>query len=91
MSYKMYGGYFFEYEAKALEELIPVLTKSCQTIAYLGIEAEKIYDVVKKSGVRGVDRIVPVGHTMDLSFYWDGNDMIDSMSRYVYVNRGEKG
>ena len=91
MAYKMYGGYFFEYEAKALEELIPVFTKSCQTIAYLGVEAEKIYDVVKKSGVRGVDRIVPVGHTMDLSFYWDGNDMIDSMSRYVYVNRGEKG
>lgn len=91
MSYKMYGGYFFEYEAKALEELIPVLTKSCQTVAYLGIEVEKIYDVVKKSGVRGVDRIVPVGHTMDLSFYWDGNDMIDSMSRYVDVHGNVSG
>ncbi len=86
MDYKMHGGYFFEYNAKRLEEILPVLTKSCQTIAYLGVEPSLVYDVVRKAGVRGVDRIVPVGHTMDLSFYWDGNDMIDSMSRYVYVD-----
>jgi hypothetical protein len=87
MSYKMYGGYFFEYQAEKLQEMLPVLTKSCQTIAYLGISPEEILDVVKTSGVRGVDRVVPFGHTMDLSFFWDGNDMIESMSRYVYMER----
>ncbi len=83
MSYKMYGGYFFEYSAKELEELVPILGKACQTIAYLGISSQDISDLVRRTGVRGVDRIVPIGHTMDLSFFWDGNDMIDVMSRYV--------
>ena len=36
-----------------------------------------------ENGVRGVDRIVPLGKTMELEFFWDGLDMIDAMSRYV--------
>lgn len=86
MDYKLYGGYFFEYETDCLEDIIPLFSKGCQTIACLGIETEKVYEIVTASGVRGVDRIVPLGHTMDLSFFWDGNDMIDAMSRFVYVN-----
>ena len=65
--------------------LTPALGKQAQTIAYLGVNPETISDVVRKSGVRGVDRIVPVGHTMDLSFFWDGYDMIEQMSRGVNV------
>lgn len=86
MDYKLYGGYFFEYETDCLEDIVPLFSKACQTVAYLGIEPEKIFEFVTARGVRGVDRIVPLGHTMDLSFFWDGNDMIDAMSRFVYVN-----
>lgn len=84
MNYKMYGGYFFEYETDCLEDIIPLLSKACQTVAYLGIEPEKIREIVTANGVRGVDRIVPLGHTMDLSFFWDGVNMIEAMSRYIY-------
>lgn len=83
MDYKMGGGYFFEYVTDDLSDLTPVLGKSCQTISYLGVDPEEIRAVVEKSGVRGVDRIVRLGHTMDLSFFWDGYDMIDAMSRYI--------
>lgn len=86
MDYKLYGGYFFEYETDCLEDIVPLFSKACQTVAYLGIEPEKIFEIVTTSGVRGVDRIVPLGHTMDLSFFWDGNDMIDAMSRFVYID-----
>ena len=41
-------------------------------------------ELVFSSGVRGVDRIVPLGGTMELSFIWDGYKMIETMSRYVY-------
>ncbi len=85
MDYKMGGGYFFEYTAGALDDLIPVLGKSCQTVSYLGIEPENIRDFIFKSGVRGVDRIVPIGKTMELAFRWDGFDMIGAMSRYIDV------
>lgn len=83
MDYKMGGGYFFDYDTDDLNTLVPILHKACQTISYLGVEPKLIYTVVRNQGVKGVDRIVPLGHTMDLSFFWDGYDMIDTMSRYV--------
>lgn len=85
MDFKMGGGYFFEYTTNQLEDIVPILGKACQTISYLGVAPQEIYEVVMANGVRGVDRIVPLGHTMDLSFTWDGYDMIDTMSRYVDV------
>lgn len=87
MNYKMGGGYFFEYDTDCLADIVPILGKSCQTISYLGVEPEEIQKVVLQEGVRGVDRIVPMGHTMDLTFVWDGYDMIDTMSRFVDVHR----
>lgn len=83
--YKMGGGYFFEYATNNLEELVPVLKKQCQTISYLGVDPKVIRNMVLQNGVRGVDRIVPLGHTMDLEFFWDGYDMIAAMSRNVDV------
>ena len=85
MEYKNSGGYFFEYEANELEEIVPMLSKSCQTIAYLGVEKERIQNIVRINGVRGVDRIMPVGKTMELQFVWDGYDMIETMSRVIKV------
>ena len=83
--YKMSGGYFFEYATNDLKELVPILKKQCQTISYLGVDPKAIQSLVLQNGVRGVDRIVPLGHTMDLGFFWDGYDMIDAMSRNVDV------
>lgn len=84
MDYKCGGGSFFEYTASKLEEIVPILTKRCQTVAVLGVDREQVRQLVFSSGVRGVDRIVPLGGTMELSFIWDGFKMIESMSRYVY-------
>lgn len=86
MEYKGSGGYFFEYIAQDLEEIIPVLTKQCQTVSVLGVSAREVKDLVFRHGVRGVDRIVPLGQTMGLEFVWDGFQMIEAMSRLVYWN-----
>ena len=84
MDYKNGGGYFFEYKAKSLDEVVPVLTKQCQTISVLGIKKQEILDLVYKYGVRGVDRVVDLGQTMGLEFIWDGFKMIETMSRFIY-------
>ncbi len=85
MNYKNGGGYFFEYDAKELEEIVPMLGKTCQTISYLGVSADDIREIVYQYGVRGVDRIVPMGKTMELMFCWDGYDMVETMSRVVFM------
>ena len=84
MNYKLGGGYFFEYTAKELEELLPILGKSAQTLSLFGIDGTDVQRFVLNHGLRGCDRIVPIGKTMDLTFKWDGFDMIETMSRYVY-------
>lgn len=83
MDYKCGGGCFFEYAAKDLVEIVPVLGKRCQTVAVLGVDRERVRELVFSNGVRGVDRIVPLGETMRLAFIWDGFQMVESMSRYV--------
>lgn len=85
MDFKDNSGYFFEYNAKDIEEIVPVLTKRCQTISYLGINPDEIKKVLEKYGPRGGDRIVPLGQTMELAFIWDGFNMIEAMSRIVYL------
>lgn len=69
---------------KNLDDIVPVLTKQCQTISVLGIEKQDILDIVFKYGVRGVDRVVELGKTMELEFIWDGYKMIEEMSRFIY-------
>ena len=70
MEYKDNCGYFFEYEAKTLDEILPVLSKKCQTISYFGIDPIELRETVVDNGVKGGDRIVP----MNLLLF--GMDMI---------------
>ncbi len=85
MDDKSGSGYFFEYEAESLSDILPVLNKQCQTVSVLGIAQGDVRDLVFTHGVRGVDRIVPLGRTMELGFVWDGYRMIEAMSRVVYL------
>ncbi len=89
MAHKEGSGFFFEYRAQALEELLPLLQKPCQTISCLGIGPEEIRAMVLRSGVRGGDRVVPVGQTNKLTLLWDGYDLCETMSRYVNIGTEE--
>ena len=88
MDYKMGGGYFFQYTVSSLDEIVPILNKKCQTVAVLGLDKNDIVNFLMKKGVRGIDRVVNVGDTMGLEFIWDGYNMIESMSREVYIYEG---
>ena len=35
------------------------------------------------SGVKGIDRIVPVGKTMDFDLIWDGNNLYERLTRII--------
>lgn len=85
MDYKGNCGFFFEYQTQNLEDIVCVLNKECQTVSYYGVDASLLADLVVKNGVKGCDRIVPIGKTMDISLVWDGVNMIDEMSRIISV------
>ncbi|MBR3622379.1 MAG: long-chain-fatty-acyl-CoA reductase [Selenomonadaceae bacterium] len=83
MRYKGNCGYFMECDAENLEDIVPILKKECQTIVYIGNVKEELQRIIKLHGVRGVDRIVPVGRAMDISLVWDGIDMPLALSRCI--------
>lgn len=83
MDYKGNCGYFFEYDMKDLQEIMPILKKDCQTIAYIGDIDDKLRKLINDNGVKGVDRIVPVGHAADIAFVWDGIDLPNILSRQI--------
>ena len=35
------------------------------------------------SGIKGIDRVVPIGKTMDFDFIWDGYDLISQLTRII--------
>ncbi len=87
MNYKMNSGFFMEYQAKKIEEIIPLCDTRCQTIAYYGVEVGELKKIMGEKRPRGVDRIVPIGRTMDFDLIWDGYDLIHCMSRIFSIKK----
>lgn len=78
-------GYFYEYNLNRYEELLPILTEKFQTITYYGVDAVEIQKFLIENHVKGIDRIVPVGKSLDIDVIWDGYDIISMLSRIIEV------
>lgn len=79
-------GYFNNFYCKNLSEIISFLdSPKYQTITYYGVKAEHIKSIVFDNGLKGIDRIVPVGSASDFSSIWDGYDVINSLSRNIKI------
>ena len=82
--FKFNSGLFAEYVCGSAEELTDLCNdKKVQTVSYVG-DARFLEPVLRK-GVRGVDRIVPVGQSMDFDIVWDGYDLIPTLTRTVDI------
>jgi len=80
------SGYFLEYDSLSLNEISNFTTKKFQTMSYYGFQLKELKSLVQTIRPKGIDRIVPVGRTMDFSLYWDGKDLINSFSRIIDIN-----
>ncbi len=82
--FKCSSGYFNEVLISSLDELTPVIKRRFQTIGYFGFCKEEFEEWFISNRPLGVDRIVPIGKTMDFSLTWDGFDLVNVLSRTVY-------
>ena len=76
-------GTFVEININNLDQLNKIISKKLQTISFYGVDKKKIYDLVFKYGILGVDRIVPIGRALDMGIEWDGYDVIAALSRII--------
>ncbi|MCI8482860.1 MAG: acyl-CoA reductase [Lachnospiraceae bacterium] len=80
------GGCFLEYKSENLDILEKVVTKKYQTVSYYGFEKEELQEWIREKRFSGIDRIVPIGKTLEFSLIWDGYDLIRELSRmYVII------
>ena len=83
------SGFFFEYDCNNIMEIEDICNdKRCQTISYIG--DEEIVNPLLKTGVKGIDRIVPVGRTMEFGMVWDGYDLFERFTRRICMEGRRK-
>lgn len=79
------SGYFLEYDCKDIMEMKTLCDdKKCQTLACIG-EKELLMPLIQ-SGIKGVDRIVPIGKTMDFDLIWDGYNLFERLTRVIKID-----
>ena len=84
MDYRDNSGYFYEYDCKDILEIKDLCNdKRCQTIAYIG--DSKVVLPLIETGVKGIDRVVPMGKTMDFDLIWDGYNLPAFLTRTVVL------
>jgi hypothetical protein len=82
MDFRDNSGYFYEFDCKNILDLIPLCNdKRCQTIGYIG-DKDMLLPLIE-SGVKGIDRIVPIGKTMDFDLIWDGYNLASQLTRVI--------
>ncbi len=85
LEYKYNSGFFFEFDAERLADMLPICDEKTQTLSYYGVSKEVIKDFVINDKPSGIDRFVPIGKSMDFTLIWDGHDLIRELSRKISV------
>lgn len=84
MDLKGNSGYFLEYDCGNILELSGLCADSrCQTVGYIG-NIEMLHPLLA-TGLKGIDRVVPVGKTMDFDLIWDGYDLYGRLTRVIAI------
>jgi hypothetical protein len=76
-------GYFYEYTADTLNEIAVLINRKFQTLVYYGMDLDVMRQFIEQCRPTGIDRIVPIGRTLEFSLVWDGYDLIYQLSRKV--------
>ena len=76
-------GYFYEYYGKKINFLKKIVNRRFQTLTYIGFNEDKLIKYIVNNKLKGIDRIVPVGRSLEIGLKWDGYDIIRILSRYI--------
>jgi len=79
------GGLLFQQRIGALDELVPFVAQRDQTLTYFGYDPAEMRALAAQLNGRGVDRIVPIGQALQFHRFWDGYDLLQELTRHVYI------
>ncbi len=76
-------GLFYEYNLQNISELKKYINKKHQTITYFGFEKKFFENFLFNNNIQGIDRIVPIGRSLDMSLLWDGYEINNFLTRTI--------
>ena len=79
------SGLFYETRVHELSEVAGFVGRRDQTMTHFGFTREALYRLGTLLNGQGVDRIVPIGQALAFNRFWDGLDLLQEMTRRVYV------
>ncbi len=77
------SGTFFQKNINKISELKSYVSKKCQTISYYGVHKNEIRNLILNNNLFGIDRVVPIGSSLEIDLIWDGYDIVKTLSREV--------
>ena len=79
------SGLFFEYALDNLEQILHIINRRYQTLSYACLDKAELHNLITAGRASGIDRIVPIGRTLEFSLDWDGYDLVRMLSRLIKI------
>jgi hypothetical protein len=79
------GGLIRHVAVSGLPEVLAFIDEGDQTVTHWGFGGDALHDFAAGAGVRGLDRLVPIGEALAFDVVWDGFHLIDDALRRVRV------
>jgi hypothetical protein len=78
-------GYFYQYLSSDLSILPKIITEKYQTVSYFGFNSDYLKKFMQDNDIRGIDRIVPLGRSMEMNYLWDGYNLLRTLTRVIDI------
>lgn len=76
-------GLFYEFNNKNKFIINLPFSKKYQTMTYFGYKKKEIEKMINNSNIHSLNRLVPVGSSLDMNLYWDGYDIVSTLTRRI--------
>ena len=80
-----YFGTIHEVSIESLDSMSKIINSRFQTLTYYGFTVRTMRKFVENNNLRGIDRIVPVGRSLEMGVIWDGYNVVQHLSRIVDI------
>ena len=84
-NFKGKWGLFYELEIKNFSQIKKQINNKYQTLSYYGFEKKELKNFIFNNHLNGIDRVVPIGKTLDMNIFWDGYDINKILTRVIDI------
>jgi drug/metabolite transporter superfamily protein YnfA len=79
------GGLLYQVFVGGLDEVRNFIERRDQTLTTFGFDEATLRNFARALNGKGIDRIVPMGSALEFSRFWDGYDLLQELTRRVYI------